>query len=219
MAKLILKPVATQSIHRLFPTIIYQKNIWSKVSLCTALHRGLLKECKVLQEEDAFGREWSKLNYRHGYTSYNSVNDLHQRFAHFSELERKITTHVMRFATAVHWDLQRGKLAMTDCWVNVMGENSTHSLHLHPNSVVSGTYYVQIPKGSSPLKFEDPRLSKMMASPSRKRTAPLALQPFVTLKPEPGQVVLFESWLRHEVPMSPTKTPRISISFNYDWVK
>jgi uncharacterized protein (TIGR02466 family) len=32
-----------------------------------------------------------------------------------------------------------------------------------------------------------------------------------------GQVVLFESWLRHEVPPNPSKAPRISISFNFSW--
>lgn len=41
----------------------------------------------------------------------------------------------------------------------------THSLHLHPNSVVSGTYYVATPRGCAGLKFEDPRMSRFMASP------------------------------------------------------
>jgi len=32
-----------------------------------------------------------------------------------------------------------------------------------------------------------------------------------------GQVVLFESWLRHEVPSHPTAAERVSVSFNYNW--
>jgi len=32
-----------------------------------------------------------------------------------------------------------------------------------------------------------------------------------------GTLVLFESWLRHEVPPNPAASPRISISFNYNW--
>jgi uncharacterized protein (TIGR02466 family) len=34
---------------------------------------------------------------------------------------------------------------------------------------------------------------------------------------EAGKVVLFESWLRHEVPANPIAGERISVSFNYNW--
>ena len=33
-----------------------------------------------------------------------------------------------------------------------------------------------------------------------------------------GTVILFESWLRHEVPANPTVEERVSVSFNYAWV-
>ena len=33
-----------------------------------------------------------------------------------------------------------------------------------------------------------------------------------------GKLILFESWLRHEVASNPTRGERVSISFNYDWV-
>ena len=36
---------------------------------------------------------------------------------------------------------------MTDCWVNVMPAGVVHSLHLHPTSFISGTYYVEVPEG------------------------------------------------------------------------
>jgi uncharacterized protein (TIGR02466 family) len=32
-----------------------------------------------------------------------------------------------------------------------------------------------------------------------------------------GQVLLFESWLRHEVVPNPVGADRISVSFNYNW--
>ena len=35
---------------------------------------------------------------------------------------------------------------------------------------------------------------------------------------EPGKLILFESWLRHEVAPNPTRGDRVSVSFNYDWV-
>jgi uncharacterized protein (TIGR02466 family) len=37
------------------------------------------------------------------------------------------------------------------------------------------------------------------------------------MKPVPGTVLLWESWLRHEVPLNEAESERISISFNYSW--
>jgi len=93
----------------------------------------------------------------------------------------------------------------------------THSLHLHPVSTISGTYYVRTPKGSPGLKFEDPRLDRFMAAPPRKARHRAENRPWVTVPASAGNVVLFESWLRHEVPVNPVAAERISISFNFNW--
>ena len=84
-----------------------------------------------------------------------------------------------------------------------------------PHSAVSGTYYVQTPKGASAIKFEDPRLGLMMAAPPRRTAARTANQTFVSVAPKPGTILLWESWLRHEVPFNGARMERISISFNY----
>ena len=99
-----------------------------------------------------------------------------------------------------------------------MPRGVTHSLHLHPNSVVSGTYYVATPRGCAGLKFEDPRMSRFMASPPVSAEGGPQSRRYVTYPATAGNVTLFESWLRHEVPSNPLKSERISISFNYDWV-
>jgi len=106
---------------------------------------------------------------------------------------------------------------MTDCWVNIMPRHTVHSLHLHPHSTLSGTYYVQVPKRSSGTKFEDPRLDRFMAAPPRKLNARTESRPWVTFPAAAGQLILFESWLRHEVAPNPVNAERISVSFNYNW--
>ena len=83
----------------------------------------------------------------------------------------------------------------------------------------SGTTYVAMPEGASALKLEDPRLAMMMAAPTRIKAARRELQPFIYVKPEIGEVLLWESWLRHEVPMNMSEENRISVSFNYKWVE
>lgn len=196
-----------------FPTLIHHAPLQREGM--ARLNKELLKEIEQLQELDQAGRKWSRTGYVGGYTSYGSMDRLHQFSSTFMALEKKLDAHVRRYAKALHWDLRGGRLVMTDCWANVMPKGCAHSFHLHPQSVVSGTYYVKTPRGASGLKFEDPRLSQLMAAPVRRADAPPEQQPFITVPAKAGSVILFESWLRHEVPASTIAETRVSISFNY----
>jgi uncharacterized protein (TIGR02466 family) len=134
-----------------------------------------------------------------GYTSYASLDDLAQRDSLFADLKKKLDKHAAAFAKDLNLDLAGGKLVMDSFWINILEPGGQHSGHIHPHSVISGTVYVTIPPGASALKFEDPRLPMMMAAPTRQADAPEDLQPFVYVQPEPGTVLMWESWLRHEV--------------------
>ncbi|MFM1885979.1 MAG: hypothetical protein RL026_1136 [Pseudomonadota bacterium] len=203
------------AVHELFPTRVYAAALSG--SAAEPLRRQLLRECLQLREDDAAGRRWSRDNYPGGYTSYGSVCRLQTLSPSFARLERALGRHVARFAATLSLDLASRPLVMTDCWVNIMGRQVTHSLHLHPLSTVSGTYYVQVPAGSPGLKFEDPRLDRFMAAPPRRPDAPRANQPWVIMPAKAGHILLFESWLRHEVVPNPVDKERISISFNFNW--
>jgi uncharacterized protein (TIGR02466 family) len=202
-------------IREFFPTYVYTAALAKRGS--REFNRRLLEECRQLRSDDAAGRRWSSANYPGGYTSYGSAHRLQRLSPTFADLERKLAPHVRAFARAVDWNLEGRPLAMTDCWVNIMPRRAAHPLHLHPLSTLSGTYYVQTPAGSSGLKFEDPRLERFMAAPPRKAAARAANKPWVTLPAAAGQLVLFESWLRHEVAANPGAGERISVSFNYNW--
>ena len=182
-----------------------------------AFQRELLGECLQIREVDDAGRKWSKTNYPGGFTSYNTMNQLHRTSSTFGELERRLGRHVRSLATTLELDLTGRSLSMTDCWVNVMPRHAAHGMHIHPIATISGTYYVQTPRGCSKLKFEDPRLTSFMAAPPRKPDCRPENRPFVYYPAEAGHVILFESWLRHEVSANQTKTERVSISFNFNW--
>ena len=199
-----------------FATSIYVNSLLK--SGLAKFNRDIETQCQLVRKTDLEGQEWSKENYLGGYTSYGSLTDLHLRNPYFEDLERAIAPHVRKFARSLDMDLQGGRLQMVSSWVNIMPERTTHSGHIHPLSVISGTYYVKVPKGSSSLKFEDPRLTQMMAAPPKLANARPRNLPHISIQPKPGQVALWESWLRHEVPPNPLKEERISISFNYDWV-
>jgi uncharacterized protein (TIGR02466 family) len=132
----------------------------------------------------------------------------------FAKLETLISRHAAGFAKALHWELRGGKPICDSMWVNVLPEGGSHTSHLHTNAVLSGTYYVTVPEGSGPIVFEDPRHAMMMAAPPRKANAPREQQTYVSTPPAPGALLLWESWLRHEVPLNRSPGARISVSFN-----
>ena len=203
------------SVHSLFPTLVYASALQRGES--ADFNRQLIRECRQLRLDDAAGRRWSKKNYPGGYTSYGSVHRLQAVSPTFESLRRKLKRHVAAFAAAAQWDLTGRDLEMTDCWVNIMPRGTVHGLHLHPHATLSGTYYVQAPRGSPGIKFEDPRLDRFMAAPPRRQPASRDMQPWVTFPAQAGHVVLFESWLRHEVAPNGVSAERISVSFNYNW--
>ena len=202
---------AMATVEALFATKLYRAEL---VEDGGALNRDIEVACQSIATDDAAGRAWSRDNGYPGYTSYASLNDLPWRFPVFATLVRALDRHVASFAKDLAFDLGRRKLKLDSLWINVLEPGGMHSGHIHPHSVVSGTYYVAIPKGASALKLEDPRLGLMMAAPERK--APDGANPqFVYVTPTPGTVLLWESWLRHEVPINRAKSKRISVSFNY----
>lgn len=177
----------------------------------------LLSTCLAIAEDDEAGQEWCEREGYPGYTSYASLDDLPWRATIFADLEKALDKHVAAFCAALGFDLDGKKLKCNAFWINILPEGGMHSSHIHPHSVISGTTYVAMPEGTSALKLEDPRLPMMMMSPLRAKSAPEELQQFVYVKPEVGEMLLWESWLRHEVPMNMSEEERISVSFNYNW--
>ena len=191
----------------LFPTKLYRARI--------AAPRGLAQTCLAIAAEDKAGQRWAREHGYGGYTSYASLNDLTTRATIFAELEKSIAKHVAAYARKSEFDLGKRKLRLDSLWINVMNRNAIHAPHIHPHSVISGTYYVTAPLGSGAIRFEDPRLAMLMAAPPKKKTARAENRSFVDVAPKPGMLLLWESWLRHGVEANSAKAPRISISFNY----
>ncbi|MEZ4816167.1 MAG: TIGR02466 family protein [Bdellovibrionota bacterium] len=195
-----------------FPTLIYEAPlIKNSKSLNSLVKESKLDSLRIF-EHDNEGHKWSQSHYANGYTSYSSISKLHEMNSTFMDLRKHIDKHVVKYVKALGLETE-DSLEMVSCWLNIMPPGGTHSLHLHPLAVISGTFYVEVPKGSGVIKFEDPRLSKMMAAPPRKDKFESGA--FARITPQKGHLVLFESWLRHEVEVNRGKNERISISFNY----
>ncbi len=182
-----------------------------------ALNADLEQAALQLSEDDAAGRAWCKANGYDGYTSYSSLDDLTRRATCFESLAKRLQKHADAFGAQLEWDLRGRKLVLDNLWVNVLAPGGGHSGHVHPHCVISGTYYVRVPDGASSIRFEDPRLAMMMSAPTPREDAAPDHKRFVHVAPAVGDLILWESWLRHEVPPNRAASERISISFNYRW--
>lgn len=175
------------------------------------------QSCRAIAQDDGAGRAWSKSHGYLGYTSYASLDDLPWRFPPFAALQQRLDVHATRFAGELELDLGGRPLELDSLWINVLAPNGAHSGHIHPHAVLSGTVYIDVPDGAGAIRFEDPRLAMMMAAPPRRARASPAHRPFQVMTPKPGTVLMWESWLRHEVLINQARRPRVSVSFNYRW--
>ncbi|MCZ4272066.1 TIGR02466 family protein [Maritalea porphyrae] len=173
--------------------------------------------CLSIAEDDEAGQKWCEDNSYPGYTSYASLDDLPWRFPIFKDLVEVLNKHVAEFAKDLEFDLGEKALQLDSLWINILPEGGIHTSHIHPHSVISGTTYIAMPKGASAIKFEDPRSAMMMAAPTRKPEARKEMRSFIYVAPDVSDILLWESWLRHEVPMNMSEEERISVSFNYSW--
>ena len=192
---------------RLFATYLYEAEL-GEAQLPAELGHSI----RSLAKDDQAGKRWSRDTGYKGYTSYASLNDLPRRDPAFADLAKLLNRHAATFAKDLAWDV---KPKLDSLWVNLLKPGGHHTAHIHPHSILSGTLYVEVPKGCGAIRFEDPRLPMMMAAPVRRDDAPEELLPFLSIEPRPGLLLLWESWLRHEVLPGAARADRLSISFNF----
>ena len=193
----------------LFVTRLYEAELADPALLADLAH-----SIRTLAADDTAGRRWSRDHGFKGFTSYASLDDLPRRDPAFADLSRLLVRHAKSFADELAFDLPR-KPRLDSLWVNLIKPGGHHSAHIHPHSILSGTFYVEAPAGAGDIRFEDPRLGLMMAAPVRSADAPEELRSFARIAPRAGLLLLWESWLRHEVLPGTAKAERLSISFNF----
>ena len=100
-----------------------------------------------------------------------------------------------------------------------MFDGDFHQRHTHPNSMLSGILYLQVPENSAPLVIYDPRsCRKFLTFPQLQNMSnvsnPQASWDRIFLKPETGKFLMWESWLEHEVLINKSVEGRMTAVFN-----
>lgn len=199
---------ATKEVVLSFPTPIWIVNLAGMDNLNRRLEQPLLA---MELETRKSAANFSEM-YPNGYTTFYDHPDLFA-IPPFDELAQKIFIAVASYAGERGYDMSKRRLAMHSMFGNVQFENSLHAMHHHPNSTFSGVYYVSAPEGSSKLRFRDPSILARMAEPTIDQCNATSAE-VIDFDPIEGRLVIFPSYLEHEVLLNRSKKPRIAISFN-----
>src|SRR3954449_8868296 len=133
----------------LFTTQLHEAELTDERLLTQLAH-----SIRMLSQDDEAGRRWSKEHRYAGYTSYASLNDLPRRDPAFGDLAKVLARHAAAFASECAFELAR-KPRLDSLWVNLLRGSGHHAGHIHPHSIISGALYVEVPKGSGAIRFED----------------------------------------------------------------
>lgn len=170
------------------------------------LNQRLLTLIQAEYAEDKQGLKMSNV------LGWHSLDDLNQRddFQDFMEI---IMNNILEVANFLKWDLNQVFVTINNSWAMVNGKFASNSVHDHPNSLLSGVYYVKSPPDCGGLFFRDSRVNAHRLLPPYLEFTPWTM-PSVTYKPVEGTMIIFPSWLMHGVEPNLSDDLRVSISFN-----
>ena len=107
-------------------------------------------------------------------------------------------------------------LVLGNWWININGKHDYNMPHDHQNSVLSGTYYVQVPEqdmGDLVLHRGDTAEFFLTSKVEREQT--MANATAVPCPVKESMFYLFPSWVKHSVERNNTDSERISIAFKF----
>lgn len=186
-----------------FPTSVWYFDIED----CQDLNQRLLVAIEAERKKDSMG-----MGDRSTVLGWHSRDMLHHSEA-FKDFVSYAIANVLEVAQFNRWILSKVKLNLLNCWANINGKFAYNVVHNHPQSILSGVYYVQTPENCGNIFFKDPRdVAVMMAPPVDEYTV-WTFQKIV-YQPKAGRMLIFPSWLLHGVEPNLSDEERVCLSFN-----
>ena len=193
-----------KKIYKLFPSPVFQ----FKVQNYENLNKQLTQYIYDLHKNDKEGIQRSNVNGWHSKNfkiekdniPYNFVKSIH---AYVKEV----------IVDGFGWKYVPEKVGVSEIWAIINKKGTFNSSHNHPGSYLSAAYYVKAPNNCGNIHFYDPNEIKKFNSPSTEKLTELSTSGF-SIKPEEGHLLIFPSYLYHDVGRSLSDEDRIVISFN-----
>lgn len=208
-----MKIEVSQKKFELFPTLIYKGTLSEHKKIKKELKQKIRKE----RDGDPEGIERSNAKNLGSWHSHNNLQ-VNKPFSEFIKIIEAFT-----YSISEDWNYSKScQLSVTQLWAIINPPGSYNTSHTHPGCLWSGVYYVQVPKNSGAIVFDDPRAVAVAVSGKyEERNKPRHAWTRMSFIPEEGDLYIFPSWLTHHVrpnlsEKSSNKNERIILSFNID---
>ena len=136
----------------------------------------------------------------------------------FDDRLDSLTIHIKTAANKYFEDISIDTMKFSLYYLfNKITLGGEHSLHAHPQSILSGVFYLKIPESAPPIIFNDPRDHYKYIQYPVKFGNPremYKLLPEYVINPPEGLMLIWPIWLEHQVPASKCSEERIAIAFN-----
>lgn len=192
----------------LTPDLWFATPIWSrKVVDFERINRDLLVVQQELEASSSSSVQRSNVG------GWHSEDQLHQ-LPPFQEIAQIIGSTCAACAVHMAFDFTKYELVIKEMWLNKNDLGDFNRNHLHPNSILSGTYYIATPASCGNIELYDPVAARMM-SLYPMGGDPASNRHTVVYPADAGSLLIFPSWLQHAVPPNRSNESRVSLSFNF----
>jgi uncharacterized protein (TIGR02466 family) len=163
--------------------------------------------CYRKRNEDPVGRIMTN---RGGWQS----NDLYEKDSELKELTNIIIGRIRNLAKNFDYS-NPNDLQICNYWININKKNNDNAPHTHPISVISAVYYVKVPENSGEIIFHTPlqNYDEFIFEDMIEKYNAYNSSNYRYI-PKTGDLILFPSWLSHNVSANQSEEERISIAFN-----
>jgi uncharacterized protein (TIGR02466 family) len=144
------------------------------------------------------------------YTTVENNNEL-QLHPSFKEISNFIENECANFASINKLFISNDGVFIKNLWVNIYTKNNSMDVHNHPNSLFTGVYFLKVPENSAKFAFDSPNSESMVSTPINKISPYNQYQP--AFEANEGELIVFNSYLKHRVLLHDIEEERISIGF------
>jgi len=192
------------------PELRFSTPIWlRKLTNAAEMNPRLMKDLAELEASNSS-------MVRSNVGGWHSDTNLHQLEA-FKPLRQVIENVSVGCANYLGLDFQKADLVFQGMWANRNGPGDYNTAHVHPNSFLSGCYYVKTQENAGNIEFIDPIGERTMFTyPIKDEVTYLPRR--LSYRCHEGLMVLFPSWLTHGVQPNRSQEDRMSIAFNIDCI-
>jgi uncharacterized protein (TIGR02466 family) len=170
------------------------------------------------EKEICFFEKVKKENYRN-IGNYTSLTKYILNNEELKNLKTEITKMLENYFMSVLGLKEDIVPYITQSWLNWTKEGEHHHKHNHPNSIVSGVFYINANEKKDFISFYNEKDETVY----NKKNEPVLLNPkifnvyntkTINIQVKTGTLLLFPSWLSHSVPAKSGNNLRTSLAFN-----